>query len=430
MGAITDIFQGIKHVVITGNRKDFTRHTKVGSEKYTISQEKFSFPAEAYVTTSDVYAIINKISRASRALPWVLKLKKGDVVEEVTEGIVFDAVYHPNEDQTNHEFREESLIYLLLNGNVFIDKNTSFGSSIPEDVRNLAPQLTHIKTKYSDKRYKTTGYEYSIDGKEEFINKDSVIHIKYVNPSNYGIKSNRGLSPIIAGYLTVKGIKNNQNAHASILDNQGATGIISNESEYNLTPDEQKRQQAEFDNKASGSSLFGKIIQSTSKIKFTKLGLDPTQLKIIEGKVLTMRDLCNIFDITSTLFNDPSNRIQSNVAPAETAFWSNAVIPNDKMIMQAFQRGIINPINELESFANGDGYYLEQDISAIPALQKDQKEEAEKDKLKLEAINTIISMRISQEAKEMLLINELEMSEEEAKAISQPVKIETNEEGD
>lgn len=427
MGTITDIFQGIKHVVITGNRKDFTSHTKVGNDKYTISQEKLSFPEEAYITTSDVYAIVNKVARSSRALPWVLKLKKGDIIEEVTEGIVFDAVYHPNEDQTNHEFREEALIYLLLNGNVFIDKNTSFGSSIPEDVRNLAPQLTQIKTKYSNRRYKTTGFEYRIDGKEEFINKDSIVHVKYINPSSYGIKSNRGLSPIIAGYLTVKGLVNNQNAHASILENQGASGILSNESEYPLLPDEQARQQKAFDLKASGSSLFGKIIQSASKVKFTKLGLDPTQLKIIEGKVLKMRDLCNIFDIPSTLFNDPINRIQSNVTPSATAFWSNAVIPNDKMIMQAFQRGIINPINDLESFANGDGYYLEQDISAIPALQKDQKEEAEKDKLKLEAINIIISMNVSSEAKEMLLINELEMSEEEAKAISQPVKNETNE---
>lgn len=234
----------------------------------------------------------------------------------------------------------------------------------------------------------------------------------------FGLQTNRGLSPVLAGYLTIKGLHNNHTAHASVLDNQGMSGILSNESEYALTKTEKEEQQKALEKATSGAEKFGKIMSSTGKVKYTKLGLDPTQLKIIEGKVLKMRDLCNIYDIPSTLFNDPINRIQSNVTPSAVAFWTNAVLPNDLKILEGYQKGILDPINELMFSNSGDGYYLEQDISAIPALQKDQKEEAEKDKIVLEAINVILQMNVSDEAKKLLLINELELAEDYATELS------------
>jgi len=60
---------------------------------------------------------------------------------------------------------------------------------------------------------------------------------------------------------------------------------------------------------------------------------------------------------------------------------------------------------------------IRHDFSSIEALQVDKKTEAEKDKIRMEGINTVLNMPISSDGKRSLLISDYDFSEDQAKII-------------
>jgi len=388
-----------------------------GGSNLNIDQRNRSFPYEdGYAKSSDLYAIVNKIARNAKEIPWIIEKKIGDNIEQITKGALFNLINEPNKKQSRKEYVESAIADLLLSGNIYFWNQKSVGYGIAE-THTLHPQLVEIVTKYDGFINEANRYEYHIDGRTFKIDSEDITHTKYNNPTNYGIDSLYGLSPMVAGYLTLIGLNNNNTASASILEHQGAAGILSNESDYPLNSDEQKDQQRLFDNKAKGMLNFGKIIQSMAKVKYTKLGLDPTQLKIIESKTMKMRDLCNIYDISSVLFNDPQNRIQANLVPAERSFWANAVIPNANLFLQGYNQSVVSKFNK-KDFPNGQSKYVVRlDTSGILALQADSEKAASKAKSNSEALTNVLISDMTPEQKVQTLVYSFDMDEQEAKQI-------------
>ena len=234
----------------------------------------------------------------------------------------------------------------------------------------------------------------------------------------HGINSMYGLSPLVAGYLTLVGLNNNNIASASILENQGASGILTNESEQTLLPKEQQEQQDILDKKIGGASKFGKIMQSLTKSKFIRLGLDPTQLKIIESKLIKTRDLANVYDMPSVMLNDPANRTHNNMLSAERYFYTNPVLNNLRAFYSFYERSIVSKFNKQEFVNSNAKFKISLDTSKIESLQQDKKKEAEKDKIKMEGVNVVLNMPISQNGKKDLLVNEYGYSEILAESIT------------
>jgi len=407
---------------LTDFKSSSTTSSVFGFEKgYSINQSNKDYAYdEAFAKSSDVYAITNKIARNAKTVPWLLKKKTGDKIELIENGPLYDLINTPNPQETREDQTEKGLLNYLLSGNVYFNPLVPVGFTTPSESHLLFTQLITIVSRFEGKTNVPHKYIYNINNRDIDIIPEEVTHLKYTNPTKYGIDTLYGLSPLVAGYLTVKGLNNNQTASASILENLGASGILSNESEDFLTPKEKERQQSILDNDLTGPTKFGKIAQSLAKVKFTRLGLDPTQLKIIEDKVLKMRDLCNIYDISSSLFNDPANRIQSNLTPADKMFWRNAVIPNLRSYISAYEVAIVDKYNKSE-FKNGKSrYFLELDLSGIEALQADQKKEAEKDKIVVDGINVIVDMPISTQGKISLLMEQYDLPLTSAETLLSP----------
>lgn len=398
--------------------KDETNHNVIGFEKkYRISQDvkEWAFE-EAYARTTDVYSITNKIVDNAKTVPWILKLKRGDDIENVTQGELYDLIQYPNPEQSRVEYTESGLKQLLIGGNMFYKSLVPFGMTKPTQTMFLHPQNIEIKTMLEGMVMRPKGYIYRIDGKEFKIEPEKITHVKYCNPTDYGIESLEGLSPVVAGALTVMGLNNNQTASASILEHQGAAGILSNESEYPSTAEEQEKQQENFDRKMAGATLFGKIIQAASKVKYTKLGLDPTQLKIIESKVLKMRDLCNIYDVDSVLFNDKAASTFNNIKEAKKSLWTGPVTAANQMIINGFDKEVVQKFN-ISEFPNGEAkYYIEADYSDVEALQEDDLKNANKGKAISEIIIKILTAEITTDEKVAALMKSLNMSREEAES--------------
>jgi HK97 family phage portal protein len=373
-------------------------------QKYKVNQSNKDFAYDqGFAKSSDVYAITNKIARNAKTVPWLLKKKTGDKIELIENGPLYDLINTPNPQETREGQTEKGILHLLLSGNVYFNPLVPVGFTTPSEVSLLHTQLVEIVSRFEGKINVPQKYIYHIGMNDITIPVEEVTHLKYTNPTKYGIDNLYGLSPLVAGYLTVVGLDNNQTASASILENQGVAGILSNEGEDFLTPTERKRQQEVLDNDISGPTKFGKIIQSFAKVKFTRLGLDPTQLKILEDKILKMRDLCNIYDVQSSHFNDPANRIQSNLSAADKMLWTNAVLPNLRSYMASYQVAVVDPYSKAD-FPNGQSkYFIDPDLSKVEALQVDQKKEAEKDKILVDGINVIMGMPIDIESKKAML---------------------------
>ena len=63
-------------------------------------------------------------------------------------------------------------------------------------------------------------------------------------------------------------------------------------------------------------------------------------------------------------------------------------------------------------------FKISLDTSKIESLQQDKKKEAEKDKIKMEGVNVVLNMPISQNGKKDLLVNEYGYSEILAESIT------------
>ena len=131
----------------------------------------------------------------------------------------------------------------------------------------------------------------------------------------------------------------------------------------------------------------------------------------MESNVVTLRSICNVFGISSSLFNDPESRRNSNRKEDEKALYTNAIIPIAERLA-AKHSGYIAQ----NHYPMGD-VRIRKDFSEIEALQGDQKMEAEKDKTVLEGMQIVLSMPIDQESKIKLLQETYDISEELAQSI-------------
>lgn len=405
-------FKGIKH----------TSNQVFGmAKKYTISQNRYDIPFEqGYAKSSDIYSIVRKITNNAKTVPWVLKKQTGEDIEVINSGELYDIIQNPNPNQSRSEYTEQGLNQLLIGGNVFFNSVVPVGFKVPQETYLLHPQLTEIQTKQEGKFIKPNQYIYRINGSEFKIPAEEITHLKYCNPTDYGIQTLRGLSPLIAGTLSMVGITSNQTANASILENQATSGIISNEGEYTLTPDEQKAQQDILDKQLGNSTDFGQILQSTAKIKFIKLGLDPSQLKIIESKILMVRDLCNIWDVNSILFGDPAGSTYNNIIEAKKSLWTGPVKSSLESFVSYYEKEVVFKYNEKEFPSGNSRYFIDLDFSSIEELQVDKKEEAAKDKIVADGIKVIMEMPISSSAKMSLLVDQYGLTPTQAELIVTP----------
>lgn len=387
------------------------------ARKYTVNQRNKEVPFEqGYAKSSDIYSIVRKIASNAKTIPWILKKRTGDKVEIVTSGDLYDLIQNPNPQQSRQEYTEEGLNHLLLSGNVFFHSPETFGQPIDETFLQH-PQLMDIKTKLDGRIIVPEKYIYRIGGKEFKSDPDKITHLKYCNPTEYGIASKFGLSPLTAGFLSMIAVNNNQTANASLLENQAVAGIVSNESEEMLSSDEQKEQQTLWDAMMGGATKFGRWIQSRSKLKFHKLGLDATQLKIIESKVMIFIDLCNVWDVDPNLFGSVKGTTFNNIKAAHVSLYTGPITSNLELFLGAFHKEIVSKFNKREFPKGNSEYFIELDFSGVIVLQEDDLKKAQKGKALSETVIGILTKELTDNQKIKTLVLSLKMPEEEAKEL-------------
>lgn len=367
---------------------------------------------KAYFTNGDVYSISSKIARNAANIPRKLYEVKGDGrMEEVTSGDFYELVtISPNTKQTAIEYRQESLTYLLTRGNSFNRAIKGVGSGVVDELTILDNDYVTVRCGVEDLKYVPKAYGVRVSTQSALLSPDEVMHVKYFNPSNYGLSNCVGLSPLEAGLLSLMFSTDTKRAQSNIIKTQGAKGFLTNRSGNALTAEDKDAIQKAQDSRVEGAKNFGKLIATSANIDFVSTAMDANQLKLIESSVLSLRDMCNIYGVDSSLFNDPENKTYNNRTEAEKAMFTNAVVPVNEMDIMAWNK-FVSPGY---SARDNKRYVIKQDLSALPVLHQDEVRKSQKNEIDSRVIISILESGISSNAKVLSLMKTLGLSKEDA----------------
>ena len=362
---------------------------------------------EGYAKNADLYSIVRKISSSASTVPLKLYDVKSDGEKElIQDGELFNLLQQPNRLQTFNEFLDESMIYLLLSGNNYINgfKSEGFGDVFRE-LNVLPSNYVTIEAGGINRPIEAFWYQEVNNIRFEF---DNVMQVKYANPKGSGADRLYGLSPLEAGNMALQSSNNIYDAKGNIITNQGASGILSDQSERSMRQEDAEMLQNAWDKKQRAKGGFGKTLVSSANLSYLQMGMSSSDLQLIESGTIDLRSLCNIFSVPSQLFNDVAGTTFNNMDAAKKSLYTEAVLPNLNLWLQSFNNWFIADWSRNDN----KNYCLEADLSSIEVLQSNQKEEADKDKVIVEGMNSVLNMSISNEAKIQILKETYNISSE------------------
>jgi HK97 family phage portal protein len=360
-----------------------------------------------YLNNAQAYSIIRKIAKTAATIPFnvytvknqkafkeyknlqkqkdaspqhLMKLyaKKEQAFELVEDenNPIQKLLENPNPIYDKSEFREGFYTFRLTTGNAYIYQNLlEFGAD-----KNKPSELWLLPSQYVSPLITTTfprsitGYKLQLGELYEF-GFDEVLHSRYFNPEfDSNGKELIGLSPLRAAAKTLQRSDDETNYSVSAFQNSGISGIVSNES---ISPDETNieaagQMKSAFYSEATGVKNAKKLLFTLGKINYTPIGLSPVDMNLIESGKMTFKTLCNIFGVSTVLFNDGQSSTESNVKEMVKQLYLNAALPEAYAFRDAFNNQICPKFND-----GNKKYYVDCDLTEITALQEDMKAMAE-----------------------------------------------------
>lgn len=332
---------------------------------------------KGYNGNTAVYAILNKDGAKFGSIPSYV-YKKGDESKEKLENDLSKLINRPNDDEGQDAFRMKLRIYYKLCGECFVWLNRGKltdddGVDLDDKARSKKPILEMIvlPTDFvkvvpdTDNLWGIKGYCLDILGSKTYINKADVIHWKNVSllfdPSTR--EHLRGVSPLSAGYKSLQQNNSATDAAVRMYQNDGAKGIIFNETFDKLTPEQKAQIKSVIDAKINSNDVKGTIATLQGIWKYIDLGKSNTDLALLEGKDNSMKDLCFLFDMPYELFD--SETTFANKKEAQKGWITNSIGPACKQWDDECNRMLL-PAFGLETTA-----YIASDVSELPEMQQD-----------------------------------------------------------
>jgi len=325
------------------------------------------FVNNGYSKSPDLKPVVDKIAQTVSSVKWaVYQERNGELILDENSKL-WDLLQNPNQNQTWNELQYALTVNLALTGNALLRGVDSVGMGVEGAFRELEVLYTQGITPKLNSNHDIVSYDYQIDTIDTNYSADEVVHTKYFNPGEKGLQTGMGLSPLQSAVHPYRTSLHQWEASSNLLKNKGAIGFISNESDDVLDDKELGDAQRMFDSKIGGASKFGKSIITPSKMKYNSMAMSATDMQVIEMGVKTLRAICNIYGVDSSLFNDPANKTYNNRKEAEKALWTNVNIPILKMFEASYNRSFVEKYSKEEN----KNLVLKYDVSMVDALQED-----------------------------------------------------------
>lgn len=353
----------------------------------SIPQNSLAYINDVYFTNDHVYAVVRLLSRSASMLPiYLYKVKdkkkltrykaimksqnpdfvraeviKSQALEEVTTHPILKILAKPNALQGQAEFIENAIGFKLVTGNSFL-----LGLS-PETGPNAGKfvSLEVLPSQYVDiilGQNLIKEYQLKINGTSKTFDPKDVCHIKYWSPDYSSPGSHLyGVSPIRAGRNKIKMGNDSATTMVQMLQNMGMFGMFTlKEDGAELGETQAQILEQKFYQKQRQK---GRVMFANGNFTWQTAGMSPVDLAILEANKTSLRDVCNIYSVSSQLLNDPENKTYNNMKEARKAMWTNAVLPDFYALLDELNRWWVSQYD--------DTLILDTDLQAIPELQED-----------------------------------------------------------
>jgi HK97 family phage portal protein len=315
---------------------------------------------DAYQTMDMIHACIKKLATNAALVPLYGYNKKTDADLPDSDKLVtfLDTL----------DFEQKELMYTFLwdFGEVFAYKVV-----VDEGVNKgllrlvfLHPLKVNLRIS-NDFPQEITGYVYKDlhSNVELEIPVEDMIFIKLPNPSTDPVKRLRGLAPSDVLAPTLNRISSADAATVAQLQNGGTPGIVYDKVP-GLDPAATGNRKNDFAKFLRNSANKGAPYFAGNELGYLSIGTPLADLAVTELASVDLARVCNVFGISTILFNDHSASTESNVEGMKKEMFENVIIPNVTRITDALNKSAVPDIQTTG--------YIKADTSEIKALQEDQ----------------------------------------------------------
>ena len=138
-------------------------------------------------------------------------------------------------------------------------------------------------------------YEFNLGPQKRTYTKEELQQIKLFNPSFSSVnEAQYGLSIIQVASRVVKTGNDRWDASASLFQNRGAIGFVTDQSDRPMDGPQAQQVQEAFDSRQAGSHNYGKTIVTNKDLKFQQMAMSSTDLQLVEQGVVGLRAICNV----------------------------------------------------------------------------------------------------------------------------------------
>lgn len=331
---------------------------------------------EGYQSNADVFSVVNWIAEQAAKVPVKVQVLKGDDWIDSPDHPLQKVIRRPNPYEDAFEHRAKLYTFYMITGNAYVYGPRLQGGNVDGQVLEmwtLPAQHVEIITG----GWLNPIQKYRLDlfgGNEKTFDFNEVMHLKTVNLSHGEGQELYGMSPLRAGLLALDRSNSNYQASATSFKTMGMAGIISEKQDglpSALTDEQRRIEEERLMQDYQGVFNYGKTMVTNADITYTRIGLSPVDLNLIADKKATLRDFCNIYNVSSILFNDNENSTYNNMLEAKKSAINDAVLPLVERYINKMSHWI------LPSYENGQTLRLKADTSKIPELQEDKQMQAQ-----------------------------------------------------
>lgn len=331
-----------------------------------------NYISDGFEKNADVFSIIDRLGTMFSQI----------IVESVVDDVpandeLNERIKLPNNYQVWGEWSKLWYIFYLVTGNGIIyaprmrDGNNK-GKLMPGGMYMMPTQHTEIIS--GGWRDPIKEYILDVDQTEQ-IPAEDVIHIRMPNLQYREGANFMGMSPLKVAALIIEAENQGYQTIADTLARGIPPGILTKvNADMDVT--KTKEQQANLDRTYSEKygnqkhhRTAGKPVITSGDLKWVQMGFSNfSDLQIIELNQNGLRVLCNVLNVPSVAFNDPSGAQHWNLRDSRKMVYTNRLIPDMDLLLEYLNVSI--------SAAYGKSK-LKADYSKISELQTDKKDMAQ-----------------------------------------------------
>ena len=318
-----------------------------------------------FETVPQLFSIIEWIAKRAVSIPVKVVNRNG---KDRPNSELWNLIRSPNNFQSFKELMKLDISYYELSGNSYLYGINPEGMKIITSLWNLPVNKTVIALKY-DKSLpawmnEVAEYQTDIGGVLYHLPSEFVLHERNISMRYDDGSWIYGMSKYVPGDKINRELKAIHDAKTSLIEQRGALGFITNESEM---PDlEQSKIVKEKLKSSTGYGVLGdqdKVIVTTEKLRWQQMALGVAELQLIENAKYSMAQLCEINGFDPVIFST-----------------DGSTFANKKEAIRAAMFDVIMPIvnNRYESLSeflspgyNGDK--IIPDWSQVEEVQADKK---------------------------------------------------------